>query len=134
MMGLLGAFFRGLGNPLAGGAGLGSMSRWNGVAVLYGFFFAVFCVIGFVLVMLGFDLDAVDRWLDARAGWFDAIGTLLFKAVLVVILLFCAGMIGVGIHQRVTRAPKDERWVGWGGMIVSALFGWLCWVGIVNRI
>jgi hypothetical protein len=84
------------------------------------------------LVLLGFDLDAVDRWLDSRAGWLDAVGTLLFKAVLAVGLLICAGTIAGGLHERFRTTRKPGAPVGWGAMIAALVIGYFCWVGLVS--
>lgn len=68
-----------IGSPLAGG-------------LL--FLFLLFCVIGFILTVVGwvfgFDLNDVDVWLDAQGGWMDVVGTFLIqKALMAVVLLFC---------------------------------------------
>lgn len=98
---------------------------------LYLFLILAFFLIGLALVLLGFDLDAVDRWLDARAGWFDLIGTLTFKAMLAVILTFCAVIIGAGLYGRLVPG-QGEKPFGWGAMIGALAVGWFCWVGLVN--
>lgn len=123
----LGRFLRDLGYLVGDGL------RWrSGGALLFGFLFAALFVVGLGLVLLGFDLDAVDRWLEARAGWFDLIGTLLFRALLVLIVLVCGFAIGAGLYQRVTRAPKYEETIGWSVMILALAIGWFCWGGIVS--
>ncbi len=113
------------------GGGLRPRSRASG---LYLFLILLFSVIGLALVLLGFDLDAVDRWLDARAGWFDLIGRLIFKALLAVILLFCVLCAGAVLDGRL--APGEEDRPGWGAtagtLIGTLVVGYLAWVGLAG--
>ena len=61
----------------------------SGAWRLYVLLFLFFAAIGLVLVLLGFDLDRVDAWLDAQGGWLDALGTLVFDFI-----ILCIGLIG----------------------------------------
>jgi hypothetical protein len=124
-MGWLAGLLRGIDT----GTGLRPGSR---ASALYVFLFLAFCLIGGALVLLGFDLDAVDRWLDARTDLLDAIGTLIFKAVLaVVLLLLCALTMGGGLYQLV-RPPRNGDRIGWGMMIATLVIGYFCWIGLVS--
>lgn len=109
----------------------GGLRPGSPAAGLYLFLVLIFFLIGLALVLLGFDLDAVDRWLDAHADGFDLIGTVIFKALLAVILLFCAIIIGAGIYERVVPG-KGKREFGWGLMIGALAVGYFVWVGLVN--
>ena len=160
----IGAFFRWLWETarigsLFGAAGSG-LRPGSGAAQLYTFLFLVFFIIGLVLVVLGFDLAKVDIWLDSKAGWFDWIGTIVFKIVLAVILLGCVLTFGAGATQhaaaltgRARRGRIDEAQmdrprgtqvdaggeagdgrVGCGMMLLVLVVGYFCWVGIVNKI
>lgn len=85
-----------------------------GAGGLYGLLFMFFFAVGLVLVLFGFDLDAVDRWLDAHADWFEWIGTILFKSVLAMILIGCVYVVGKGIYDRLPlpgrpRGQKKRR-------------------------
>lgn len=83
-----------------------------GAGGLYGLLFMFFFAVGLVLVLFGFDLDAVDIWLDARADWFDWIGTILFKTLLAIILAGCAFVVGKGIYDRLPlpgRPPRHKK-------------------------
>ncbi len=80
-----------------------------GAGGLYGFLFMGFFAVGLVLVLFGFDLDAVDRWLDARAGWFDWAGTILFKSLLAIILVGCVFVVGKGIYDRLPLPGRPLR-------------------------
>nr|WP_314072800.1 hypothetical protein [uncultured Roseococcus sp.] len=101
---------------------------------LHLFLVLVFLVIGLALVLLGFDLAAVDRWLDARADGFDLVGTLLFKALLAVILLSCVLGAGAVLYGRF--APGEEDRPGWGvtagALIGTLILGYLAWVGLMG--
>ena len=138
MTGLFGRIWRSSRNI---GVEVGGVSLYGSAAGLYLNLFLIFFVIGGALMLLGFNLDDVDRWLDARAGWFDLIGTLAFKALLVLILLICVLMIGNGLFERVarkrriprgrTRSSDDSpsrRPLGFGALIVA----YFAYVGIVN--
>jgi len=133
------------------GIDFGGVRLYGGAAGFYANLFLIFFVIGAVLLLFGVNLDAVDRWLDARAGWFGLIGTLLFKALLVVILLVCLVLIGNGLFERVARprrrpqrkarspdkagspeAAASEKPMGFGAMIVALIVAYFAYVGIVN--
>ena len=77
-----------------------------------------FFIIGFVLVLLGFDLNAVDVWIAAQGGWLDALGTALFRLVCAIVVLICAAMVAFGSWERIApqnkRKAKADR-IGWGG-------------------
>lgn len=109
----------------------GRLRPGSPAAGLYLFLVLIFFLTGLALVLLGFDLDAVDRWLDAHADWFDLIGTLIFKALLAVILFFCAVIIGAGTYERVMPG-KGERDFGWGLMIGALVVGYFVWIGLVS--
>ena len=83
-----------------------------GMVGAYGFLFFGFFAIGLALVLFGFNLDAVDNWFNARAAWFDWAGTILFKAVLAVILACCVYVVGKGIFDRLPlpgRPPRHKK-------------------------
>lgn len=109
----------------------GGLRPGSGASQLYLFLILIFFVIGGVLMLLGFDLGEVDGWLDAHADGFELIGTVIFKALLAVILFFCAVIIGAGIYERVVPG-KGERDFGWGLMIGALVVGYFVWVGLVN--
>jgi hypothetical protein len=67
---------------------------------LYLFLLTFFLVVGAVLVLIGVDLGAADRWLDDQAGWLDRLGTLVFRAVFGLILIGCVVVIVLGVYQR----------------------------------
>jgi hypothetical protein len=122
-MGWLARLFRGIDT----GTGL---RPGSGASVLYLFLFLAFGLVGAILLLLGFDLDAVDRWLDARAGWFDAIGALVFQALLAAVLLICTVTVGAGLYERFRPSPRSGRSFGWGAMIGALVVGYFCWVGL----
>jgi hypothetical protein len=80
-----------------------------GAGGLYGLLFMFFFAVGLVLVLFGFDLDAVDRWLDAHADWFEAAGMFLIRAVLAIILAGCVYVVGKAIYDRLPLPGRPSR-------------------------
>ena len=99
----------------------------SGAAALYTFLFLILFLIGLVLVLLGFDLGDVDRWLEANGGWIEAVGDLLFRAVCAVILLLCLFMIGSAIFAR--RSPDKP---GFGCAILALIVAYFAWFGVIG--
>jgi hypothetical protein len=66
-------------------SGLRTGSR---VAGLYMFLVLLFLLIGIVLMVLGFDLGDVDRWLGANGGWIEGLASLALKVFWGLIFLF----------------------------------------------
>lgn len=113
----------------------------SGASALYLFLFLVFALVALVLLTLGFDLDAVDLWLERRGGWLDALGTIAFKALLALVLLtsvLVGGLAAQGISQRVLgrrAAPaRDEDGPGWGSLILALVIGYFAAVGLVSKL
>lgn len=61
----------------------------SGAARLFTFLWLIFLVIAIVLVLFGFDLEAVDRWLDTHTNWFELIGDVLFRLFYGFVILLC---------------------------------------------
>ena len=126
--------FRGIGRFISGlwafsrsgwmGSDLG-LRFGSGAAALYTFLFLLLFLIGLALVLLGFDLGDVDRWLDAQSGWIDAIASLMFRAVCAGILLLCLFMIGSATFGR--RNPGRP---GLGCAFLALIVGYFAWFGI----
>ncbi len=85
------------------------------------FLVTLFFIVGLLLVMLGFDLDRVDLWLDAQGGWLDLTGKLLLKALLAFILLLCAATVVGWLFDR-----KNPDKPGWGMALGAVVVGWFC--------
>lgn len=79
--------------------GMGLRPR-SGASALVLFLFLIFFIVGLLLVMLGFNLGDVDRWIDAQSGWLDAVGTFLFRAICGLVLLLCAFMVWSALFDR----------------------------------
>lgn len=104
----------------------------SGASQLYLFLVLVFLLVGGVLVALGFDLDRVDAWLAGHATWLDLLGTILFKALLALVLLACIAVGAAGLLGRVRRlrgGPRGDAF-GWGAMIVALVLGYFAAVGL----
>ena len=99
----------------------------SGSAALYTFLFLVFFLIGLVLVLLGFDLGDVDRWLEANGGWIEAIADLAFRAVCLGVLLLCLFMIGSAILAR--KSPDRP---GFGCALLALVVGYFAWFGLIG--
>ena len=97
----------------------------SATSVLLTFLFYVFFLIGLALVLLGFDLDAVDAWLDRQGGWLALIGTLIFKAILLIVLLVC---VVIATSPITDRSNKDRP----GGcmILIAIAIGYFCVVGV----
>lgn len=107
----------------------------SGASALLLFFFLVFFVVGLILHLLGADLAAADRWLDAQGGWLDALGTLAFRALSGLIFLACVAMVGaglVGFGGGSRRRGGDDEGIGLVGIGVAAVIGYFAWFGMVG--
>ena len=127
-------------------AGLQGIRFGSGASVLYSFLVFFFLVVAVVLVLLGFDLEQVDLWLDRNADTFNLIGTIIWKIMLAGIMAICAlvivapfldgkakpdGLAGADAKlQRETEAEK-ESWFSIGcATLVALTIGYFCYVGI----
>jgi hypothetical protein len=96
----------------------------GGLFLLIGLFFFL---VGGALVLLGFDLGAVDAWLERHGGRFDAAGGLIFQALCGLVLLLCLFAIGGALLDR--RNPERP---GWGCALLAALVGYFAWFGMIG--
>lgn len=97
-------------------------------AVLLMFLILLFGLIGTVLVVLGFDLNDVDAWLEAQGGWLDAVGTVLFRVLCGVVFLMSALLFLAALYETLFARQKAERlglWTALGALAVGyfAFFG-----------
>jgi len=106
--------------------GMGLRPR-SGASALFLFLFLFFFLVGIVLLLLGFDLERVDLWLEAQGGWLDAAGTLLFRLVCGVVLLLCAFAVVGGLAD---RSNPDRP--GIGCMIGALILGYFAWFGVTG--
>jgi hypothetical protein len=100
----------------------------SGSAALYTFLVLVLFLVGLVLVLLGFDLGDVDRWLDSQGSWVEAVADLLFRAVCAGIVLICLFMIGSAVFAR--RNPDRP---GLGCAFLALVVGYFAWFGMVGN-
>ena len=131
-------------------SGLRTGSRAAG---LYMFLVLFFVVLGVVLVALGFDLDAIDRSLDARGSRIDWIASLLFRIfsaliyllslafaamMLTTLLLKLRGQPGeVGVPDPAVETDQHEDdHAGAGslgcGFFAALTIAYFAWFGIVG--
>jgi hypothetical protein len=106
--------------------GIGLRPR-SGASALVLFLFLIFFIIGLALMLLGFDLGDVDRWIDAQGGWLDAVGSALFRVASGLILLLCLFMIGGAIFDR-----KSAERPGIGCALLAVVVGYFAWFGITG--
>jgi hypothetical protein len=85
------------------------------------FLFMLFTLIGVLLLMFGFDLDQVDRWLDAQGGWLDLVGSIAFRGLIWFIFLMCVVLILGWAFDR-----KNPDRPGWGMALGAAIVAWFC--------
>lgn len=88
------------------------------------FLFLVFFVIGIALVSLGFDLNEVDRWLDAQGGWLDFLGRVIIRIILVFVLLMSVAIAGAVLFARDEEGTPG--WLATIGVIVLCLLVGYC--------
>lgn len=105
--------------------GIGLRPR-SAASALYLFLFLIFFLIGAVLMLLGFDLGDVDRWLDAQAGWLDWVFSWLFRIVCGLVILLCAFMVYSAIFDR-----KNPEKPGIGCAFVALIVAYFAWFGMV---
>lgn len=91
------------------------------------FLFLILFPVGALLMLLGFNLDDVDAWLDAHGGLFDAVGTVLFRAVCGLVLLLCAIAILGALFDR-----KNPEKPGIGCALAALIVGYFAWVGMIG--
>ena len=106
------------------GMGLRPGSGASGLVI---FLFLVFFLIGLVLVLLGFDLVDVDNWIDSQSGWFETIGTLLFRIVCGIVVLLAVVTVWGAIFDR-----KDPDRPGFGCAIGAIIVGYFAWFGVIG--
>ena len=99
----------------------------SGSSALVLFLFLIFFLIGLVLVVLGFDLADVDRWLESNGGWIEAIAEFLFRAVCALIVLICLLTIGGAIFDR--RNPERP---GFGCAFLALIVAYFAWFGVIG--
>jgi uncharacterized BrkB/YihY/UPF0761 family membrane protein len=106
--------------------GMGLRPR-SGSSALVLFLLLVFFLAGLVLLLFGFSLGDVDRWLEARAAWLDAVASILFRAVSGLVILLCLFTIGSAIFAR-----SDPERPGAGCALVAAVVAYFAWFGLVG--
>lgn len=106
--------------------GIGLRPR-SGASALYLFLFLIFFLIGLTVVLLGFDLGDVDRWIDAQGGWLDAAGSFLFRAACAVMMLICAATVWSAAFDR----GNKER-PGIGCALAAIVVAYFAWFGVVG--
>lgn len=99
----------------------------SGSSALLLFLFLVFFLIGLLLVLLGFDLGALDALIDAQAGRIDSVASFLFRAVCGLVLLLCLFTVGSAIFDR-----KNPERPGVGCALVAVLVAYFAWFGVAG--
>lgn len=99
---------------------LGIFGRLGPWVLLGAFFF----IVGAVLVLLGFDLDAVDRWFE-RQSWIEIVASLLFRAVCGFVLLICVVVVIAAIFDR-----KNPERPPLGCLLLALPVGYFAWIGM----
>lgn len=111
----------------------------------YLFLIVMLCGIGLILVLMGFDLADVDRWLDRRTGWWELIGSLALKLVWGALLAGCLLVAGLGVYERLRRLASWVRpgtravagiaakqgMVGWGFLVTAVILGYFSVFGLI---
>ena len=84
-------------------------------------------VIGLVLVLFGFDLGEVDRWIDAQGGWLGALGSALVRLVSGLVILLCLLTIGLAIFGR-----RSAERPGPGCAVLALVVAYFAWFGLID--
>jgi len=91
------------------------------------FLFLIFCVIGALLMMLGFDLAEIDLWLDAQGGWMDFAGRILFRGLVWLVFLFCVLCLAVFVYALFANRESLGNPLGALGLFLFIAFiAWMC--------
>jgi hypothetical protein len=106
--------------------GMGLRPR-SGSSAMVLFMFLIFFLVGLGLLLLGFSLGDLDRWIDANADWLDAGATLLFRLVCALVILVCAFTIYGALFDR-----KNSERPGIGCAIIALLVAYFAWFGVVG--
>ncbi len=80
------------------------------------FLFVMFFIAGLILVLFGFDLNAIDLWLDEHGYWLDFAGSWLFRLFCGAILALCAcavARVGCG-----NASPSPDEWTRIASVLV----------------
>lgn len=106
--------------------GMGLRPR-SGSSALVLFLFLIFFLVGLVLLLFGFSLGDLDRWIDANAGSIDAVASFLFSALCGLILLVCVLIVGMVLFDR-----KGADRLGWGYAVGAVIVSYFAWFGIIG--
>ena len=118
------------------------------------FLFVMFFLVGLVLVLLGFDLNALDLWLDEHGHWLHFVGSWLFRLLCGAILAICVLTVLGGLWQKFMSPRSDEedaasfaerigageedteadqeQPAGWGCMVLAVIVGYFAWFGVMG--
>lgn len=107
--------------------GLWGAARHLGAAAPWLLLSFVLVLTGLVLVLLGFDLGDVDRWILAQGGWLDAVASLLFRTVCALAILICVVTIGSALFDR----DNSER-PGLGCALLALVVAYFAWFGVIG--
>ena len=102
----------------------------NAAAVMM-FIFLLFFVIGVMLVLLGFDLEQVDQWIDRQESWLDALATILFRGFCLMVVLIGGWTVVGGLMQRTPLLPNEDK-IGWGQMAFALFISYFAWFGVTG--
>lgn len=115
----------------------------------YLFMYVMLVLIGLALVLLGFNLADVDRWLDQNTYWWELLGTIVLKLFWGALLAGCLLILGLGLGERAyrlfrwfrpgkpvaaggrTRAGAKDRIVGWGFIVTAIVVGYFAFLGVI---
>ena len=94
----------------------------------YAYFVSFLFLVVLVLVLPGFDLEDVNRWLGRQSGWLNAVGTIIFDIVIFLIGLLAA-LCAASLFFPKSWGPK----AGPGGAIFAAFLAYwmfkVLWLG-----
>jgi hypothetical protein len=105
------------------------LARFGCIVAFAAILFVVAIALTLLGLVFGFTLADVDLWLEARGGFFNAAGLMLFRIVCGLVLALC---VFVALSPFLFRAEENgDGKSSWGCALLAIPVGWFAWTGMV---